>query len=149
MQVRADGTVQDQGDPDFCAPATPPAPGTSLGQGSCPGQDQAAGGGSNFSGGRWYFTIDGQPFPSVPIKAPGGEIWRITNASGSVGYDLDLWNPGQQRQMVMQVLAVDGVAVSPPPGTQPQQLAEIGGDKIYPGAPPRPLFPKPFPSPLD
>jgi len=132
MQVRADGTVQDQEDPDFCAPATPPAPGTSLGQGSCPGQDETVAGGSNFSGGRWYFTIDGQPFPSVPIKAPGGEIWRLTNASGSVGYDLDLWNPGQQRQMVMQVLAVDGVAVSPPPGTQPQQLAEIGGNKFDP-----------------
>jgi len=132
MQVRADGTVEDEEDPDFCTSPTGTSPGRSLGQGSCPGQDETAVGGANSTGGRWYFTINGQPYPSVPINAPGGEIWRITNASGSVAYDLDLWNPRQDRQMVMQVLAVDGVGVSPAAGTQPQQLEELSGHKLDP-----------------
>jgi len=134
MQVRADGTVQDQEDPDFCMPVAPPAAGTSLGQGSCPGQDETAGGGGNFAGGRWYFTLNGQPFPRVPITAPGGEIWRIVNTSGSVAYDLDLWNPEQGKDMVMQVLSVDGVSVSPPQGAGQQQLAQIAGQRFQPEA---------------
>jgi FtsP/CotA-like multicopper oxidase with cupredoxin domain len=72
------------------------------------------------------------PYPNVPITAPGGEIWRIVNTSGSATYDLDLWNPAQGHDMVMQVLSVDGVGVSPPAGTSLQQLAQIGGQKLQP-----------------
>jgi L-ascorbate oxidase len=132
MQVLSTGKMLDQEAPDFCQPATPPVPGTSLGQGSCPGQDETAGGGSNYVGGRWYFSINGMPYPSVPITAPGGEIWRIVNASGSATYDLDLWNPDQQQNMVMQVLSVDGVSINPPSGTGQQQLLEIAGQKLQP-----------------
>jgi L-ascorbate oxidase len=132
MQVLSSGTMLDQEEPDFCLPATPPPPGTSLGQGSCPGQDETVNGNGNYSGGRWYFTINGMPYPNVPITAPGGEIWRIVNASGSATYDLDLWNPAQRQDMVMQVLSVDGVSVSPPAGISQQQVARIDGQKLQP-----------------
>jgi L-ascorbate oxidase len=132
MQVLPNGKVLDQAESEFCQPAEPPPPGTSLGQGSCPGQDETASGYGNYSGGRWYFTIDGMPYPNVPITAPGGEIWRIVNASGSATYDLELWNPAQRHAMVMQVLSVDGVSVGPPSGTSQQQLVEIAGRKLQP-----------------
>lgn len=130
MQVLPDGTVLDQQDSTFCQPAAPAPPGASLGQGSCPGQDEAANGSGNYTGGRWYFTVNGMPYPNVPITTPGGEIWRIVNTSGSATYDLALWNPSQQQAMVMQVLSVDGVSVGPRLGTSPQQLTEIAAGKV-------------------
>jgi L-ascorbate oxidase len=132
MQVLPGGAVLDQQESDFCQSASAPPPGTSLGQGSCAGQDETASGGADYTGGRWYFTINGMPYPSVPIRAPGGEIWRIANASGSATYDLQLWDPAQQQAMVMQVLSVDGVSVSPPPGTSQQQFMQIAGPKLQP-----------------
>jgi FtsP/CotA-like multicopper oxidase with cupredoxin domain len=143
MQVLPVGTMHDQEAPDFCQPATLQPPGASLGQGSCPGQDQSANGGDNYTGGRWYFTINGMPYPNVPITAPGGEIWRIVNTSGSATYDLQLWNADQQREMVMQVLSVDGVSVSPPAGTTQQQFVEIAGQKLQPVACPGLQSPNP------
>jgi L-ascorbate oxidase len=134
MQVLPDATVLDQQVSAFCQPAAPPAPGTSLGAGSCPGLDQAANGFGNYTGGRWYFTINGIPYPDVSITKPGGEIWRIANLSGSVTYELQLWNPVQQRPMVMQVLSVDGVSVDAPAGTSQHQLEEIAGRKLQPVA---------------
>lgn len=123
------GGLQDQEDPDFCAPA--PVPGGPARQGSCAGQDNSEDGGSNYIGGKWFFTLNGQPYPTIPIQG-SGEIWRITNTSGSVTYDLNLWNPAQKRNMVVQVLSVDGVSISPTPGISPAQLAQISGGKFVP-----------------
>ena len=93
-QVLADGTLKDQEDPDFCLPTSEISPAGPLGQGYCPGQDHSGGDeGGNYTGGRWFFTINGQQFPNIPMTAAGGEIWRITNASASITYDLRLWNP--------------------------------------------------------
>jgi L-ascorbate oxidase len=129
-QILADGALQDEEDPDFCLPsAATPGP---LGQGFCPGQDQTAGGGSNYTNGRWFFTLNGQQFPDIPVAAAGGEIWRITNASGSVTYDLQLWNPAQNQNIIVQVLSVDGVGISPTPGASQQNLAQILGNKASP-----------------
>src|ERR1700694_1604853 len=69
-QPVTNGEVLNQEDPDFCAQF--PSAGE-VRQGSCPGQDNSAGGGNNFTGGKWYMTVNGQVFPSVPITAPDGE----------------------------------------------------------------------------
>ena len=63
------------------------------------------------------------------MVAAGGEIWRITNASGSVTYDLQLWNPAQNQNMIVQVLSIDGVGISLAPGASPQSIAQIAGKK--------------------
>ena len=95
-QVLADGTLKDQEDPDFCLPTSEIPPAGALGQGYCPGQDHSGDDeGGNYTGGRWFFTINGQQFPNIPVTAAGREIWPITNASASITYDLRLWNPTQ------------------------------------------------------
>ena len=101
MQVLADGTLLDEEDPDFCLPPSGAMP-NALGQGFCPGQNNTADGGNNYVNGRWFFTLNGQQFPNIPVKTADGEIWRITNASGSVTYDLRLWNPAQNQDMTFQ-----------------------------------------------
>jgi FtsP/CotA-like multicopper oxidase with cupredoxin domain len=131
-QILTDGTLQDQEDPAFCLPANPPPAGTTQGQGGCPGQDETADGGTDYTGGRWFFTVNGQQYPNIPVKTAGGSIWRLTNASGSVTYDLDLWNPAQNRDMVVQVLSIDGVSVSPTSGVSVQDMRQIGGAKLRP-----------------
>jgi FtsP/CotA-like multicopper oxidase with cupredoxin domain len=84
--------------------------------------------------GHWFFTINGQQYPTIPIVAPKGEIWRITNASASITYNLALWNAAQARNMIMQLVAIDGVSISPDPATSAQQLARLSGGKFSPEA---------------
>ena len=131
-QVLADGTLKDQEDPDFCLPTSEISPAGPLGQGYCPGQDHSGDEGGNYTGGRWFFTINGQQFPNIPMTAAGGEIWRITNASASITYDLRLWNPAQQQDMIVQVLSIDGVGISPAAGLSSQAMAQIIGNKVSP-----------------
>ncbi len=132
-QVLADGTLKDQEDPDFCLPTSEISPVGALGQGYCPGQDHSGDDeGGNYTGGRWFFTINGQQFPNIPVTAAGGEIWRITNASASITYDLRLWNPAQNQDMIVQVLSIDGVGISPAAGLSSQAMAQIIGNKVSP-----------------
>ena len=131
-EVLADGTLMDEEDPDFCLPSTQATPDGPLGQGFCPGRDETADGGGDYTNGRWFFTLNGQQFPDIPVKSAGGEIWRITNASGSATYDLRLWNPAQNQDMIFQVLALDGVSISPTSGAPQQSIAEIVGNKAQP-----------------
>lgn len=133
-EILRDGTLLDQEEPSFCEKNEGPAPGGSLGQGFCPGLDERADGAGDYRGGRWFFTLNGQPFPDIPVKAPHGEIWRITNASGSVTYDLRLWNPAQAQDMIFQVLSLDGVSISPDPDIGQKELAEIAGSRLSPVA---------------
>jgi FtsP/CotA-like multicopper oxidase with cupredoxin domain len=133
-QILGDTSMHDQEDPAFCATANPPSPGTSLGQGSCPGQDQTANGGGNYTGGRWFFTLNGLQYPTIPVTAGQGEIWRITNASGSATYDLQLWDPAQSRNILMQVLAIDGVSVSPTATMSMKDIATLTAAKMQPEA---------------
>lgn len=121
-QVRADGTLQDEQAALFCAPAH--LKGEPAWKGSCPGVDDAA-------GGRWFFTLNGQPYPTATVAA-GGEIWRLTQASASVAYDLAFRVPSESRDMIVQVLAVDGVAVRLPKGYKGAGLASVGGAKFDP-----------------
>ncbi len=129
-QVLANSSVQDQEDPEFCTPG--PAAGEPSRQGLCAGQNNLDEDGGNFAGGKWFFTLNGQPYPTVSVKTKNGEIWRITNSSGSVTYDLSLFNPSQNRNMIFQVLSIDGVSVNPTSGMSQQAKADIAGRKFVP-----------------
>ena len=138
-QVLANGTLQTQQDPDFSSPD--PDSGQSR-QGYCAGQDNTGDSGADYTNGKWFFTLNGQVYPTIPITEPAGEIWRITNTSGSVTYDLNLFNPAQNRSMIMQVISSDGVSISPTAAMTLGQLAQLGGAKFKPETcPPLPNFP--------
>jgi L-ascorbate oxidase len=125
-QPVANGEVLNQEDPGFCAPIAPPH---EERHGACPGQDNSADG-SNFTGGKWYFTVSGQKFPTIPITAPDGEIWRIGSAAGSLSYDLQLIDDANRQPMVVQLLAVDGVAVHLPQDTPMNTMVRMAGGKF-------------------
>jgi FtsP/CotA-like multicopper oxidase with cupredoxin domain len=131
-QVLSNSKLMDQEDPNFCEPPEGAAPKNSSWQGFCPGQDERGDGGGNYTGGRWFFTLNGQQFPDIPIRTPGGEIWRITNASASATYDLRLWNPALRQDMIFQVLALDGVSISPEAGTPQSEIAQTAGKRVSP-----------------
>jgi L-ascorbate oxidase len=77
----------------------------------------------NFQGGKWFFSINGQVYPSISLKAPLGEVWRITNASASATYDLNLYDPASGQEMLMQVLSIDGVSVAASAGSAQADVA--------------------------
>lgn len=123
----SDGEVLNQQDPDFCRQL--PERGETR-QGSCPGADNTPEGGNNFAGGKWYFTVNGQVFPTVPLKSEQGEVWRLTNASGSVSYHLQLVDDTTQKQLVMQLIAVDGVSINLPQGATADEVVRVAGAKF-------------------
>ena len=142
MQVAAGGTVNfdsgpatvqpgeviNQEDPAFCAQF--PADSSEVRQGSCPGVDGTADGGSNFTGGKWFFTVSGRTFPSINLSDPDGEVWRLTNASGSLSYHLQLSDDTAQKPMIMQLISVDGVSVSLPQDTTMDTMVRLGGARF-------------------
>jgi L-ascorbate oxidase len=124
----SDGEVQYQEDPTFCAQY--PASASESRQGSCPGADRSADEDKDFTGGRWYFTVNGQPFPTVRMNSPDGEMWQLTNASGSASYDLQLVDDARQAPMIMQLVSVDGVSIHVPLDTPPGTIARLGGARF-------------------
>ncbi len=126
-QTVAAGEVLNQEDTSFCAQF--PASGE-VRQGSCPGQDNSAGGGSNFTGGKWYMTVNGQQFPTVPITAPDGEVWRVATGAGSFSFDLQLVDDATNSPMTVQLIAVDGVAVHLPQDTTPGAMVQMAGGRF-------------------
>ena len=85
---------------------------------------------TNHTDGRWFFSVSGQVYPTIPVTSPNGEIWKLTNESGSNSYDLHLYNDALAKDMVMQVVSVDGVAISADNVVTTQQMAQIGGSKL-------------------
>ena len=122
------GEVLNQEDPGFCNQF--PADSSEVRQGSCAGVDGTADGGSNFVGGKWFFTINGRLYPKVTVTDPDGEVWRLTNASGSLSYDLRLIEDASQKPMIMQLIAVDGVSVSLPQDTTLNTMVHLGGARF-------------------
>ena len=114
MQVLANGARKDQPDTTMClSPSTgglvlPPL------NGYCAGQNFSAANppGPNYAGARWFVTINGQQFPTVPMTSPGGEIWRFANESGSATHNLSVYDPETKQNMIFQVLSVDGVTLA-------------------------------------
>ena len=108
----ANGEVLNQQDSDFCKQF--PADASEIRQGSCPGAKATD---DDYTGGRWYFTVNGEPYPMIRMTDPDGEVWRLTNASGNASYDLHLINDADGTPMMMQLISVDGVSVHLPQNT--------------------------------
>ena len=126
-QPVADGEIEGHTDAEFCNQF--PASSSEVRQGSCAGVDASADD-DNFTGGVWYFTINGIKYPTIPITKPDGEIWRLGTGAGSVSWDLRLVNDQTHTPMVVQLIAIDGVAVNIPgevPGDVSSMVSMAGG----------------------
>ena len=127
-QPVADGEVLGHTDSQFCnqfpLPTDPPR------QGSCPGVDATANGDDNFTGGVWYFTVNGIQYPTIPITKPDGEIWRIGTGTGSLSWDLQLVNDQNHKPMSVQLIAIDGIAVTLPQDTPTSSMVSMAGGKF-------------------
>jgi FtsP/CotA-like multicopper oxidase with cupredoxin domain len=123
IQVLADGTIYSETDPAFCVQHMHDK---HPEQGGCNGI-------GDYAGGRYYVTLNGQQYPTINVDTGHGEVWRLTNASSNTIYDLDLRDATNNHAgMVMQVLAVDGVAVLPRKGATAEELLTAGGAKFDP-----------------
>ena len=134
MQVLANGTVQDQEDGEFCAPTD--LAGVSR-NGYCQGHltsglpdiargparpAEASSGATDYTGGLWFHTVNGQVFPQIPAPSGSGELWRLLNTGPSRAYDLVLRDDQTGAPIPFQIVSLDGVAVAPPPGTTTSQI---------------------------
>jgi FtsP/CotA-like multicopper oxidase with cupredoxin domain len=128
-QPVADGEVLGHTDSQFCAQF--PAPTDPPRQGSCPGRDATGNADDNFTGGVWYFTINGIQYPTIPITKPDGEIWRIGTGTGSLSWDLKLVNDQNQQPMTVQLIAIDGIAVTLPQDTPTNSMVSMAGGKFH------------------
>ncbi len=108
MQVLAGDIPQYQQDPEFCS-------GSRAWNGVCSGNPE------NYSGGNWFFTVNGQQYPTIPVSKAQGEVWRFTNASASASYRLQLIDNATGRPIAFQLIAIDGVAVGFPEGADAGQ----------------------------
>ena len=126
-QPVANGEVLNQEDTSFCAqfPAT-----NEVRHGSCPGQDNSGSGGSNFTGGNWYMTVNGQQFPTIPIVEADGEVWRVATGAGSFSWDMQLVNDASHNPMTVQLIAIDGVAVHLPQDTTTNTMVTMAGARF-------------------
>ena len=130
-QVLSGGILKTQEDPDFCtgAPATPR-------QGFCLGQNQnptQPGGPSDFSGGIWTHTVNGQVYPGINVGA-SGDLWRIVNAAATRSYALSLVDAASSQPLPLQLIAIDGVTINAKPGDSLAQIAALLGGKAIPVA---------------
>ena len=117
MQVLPDGDAQDQEDPEFCAPQ--PENGD-IREGYCAGTNQAEkepGTGTDYTGGKWFFTVNGLVYPSLNVDQKNGEVWRLLNGSATRAYDLTIKNDKNHAPVLFQVISLDGVALAPTAGT--------------------------------
>ncbi len=122
------GEVQNQQIADFCEQRDSGGPTSRLG--FCEGQPDEHNTGNSFINSRWYFTINGQVFPTARITSPNGEIWRITNASGQFSYLLNLINDTSGQSIPLQLIAIDGVSIKVPAGTPANTVMTVSGNKF-------------------
>ena len=87
----------------------------------------------DYTGGSWFNTVNGQVYPVIQV-GPAGDIWRILNSSGSRSYELSLGDDTTDAPVLMQVLAIDGVAIdSLAMNAQGQDaMAKLLGGKVRP-----------------
>jgi L-ascorbate oxidase len=128
-QLRVDGTLKLQEDTQFCGNLD--AGSSELqGQGFCPGGIPIENGQPvDYRGGKWYFTVNGKPDPTITVN-PSGEIWRIANTSGSATYKIGLQDKASGVDLQVQVLAIDGVSTDVGPQTSAASLASLFADKL-------------------
>ena len=137
MQVLSSGNVMDQENARFCSPF--PVHGVTR-DGFCQGwyslgipddQDNRLG---NFEGGVWFFTINGQVDPQIPMPNAPGELWRLLNAGASRSYDLVLQDDQTGSDLPFQVVSLDGVALAAPQGAvaAQSQVGTVGKAQLVP-----------------
>ncbi len=123
-----DGTVLTQEVQPMCTQL--PATSDEVRQGSCPGAKISDNGSNDYTGSTWFFTVSGQQYPTIPITEPNGEIWRLTNASANLTYDLQLINDATGEPMITQLVSVDGVSINVPPSTAPGTVVQLAGGRF-------------------
>jgi L-ascorbate oxidase len=127
MQVLKNGMLLPHVDSGFCREA-PDAPG----QAGCAGLKAPYPTPMDYTGGRWFFTINGQQNPTLTVGSANGQLWRIVNTSASTTYRLNLWDPASQRQMLMRVISIDGVSINVGADTDPAALITQAGNRFAP-----------------
>src|SRR5262249_22578616 len=75
--------------------------------------------------------VNGVQFPTIPITNADGEVWRLGTGSGSVSYDLQLVSDQTGKPMIVQLLAIDGVAVSVPGEVPGSSLVSMAAGKFH------------------
>ena len=111
VQVLKDGTLMDQPDLEMCLSPTTGGMVLPALSGYCAGQDFSGQGDPDYSGAKWFHSVNGQSYPTITANSPGGEVWRLLNASASTTYNLSLLDQAAHTNMIFQVLSVDGVTV--------------------------------------
>ena len=134
MQVMGNGKVVDQEDSAFCAPydlAYVQRNGYCQGRNSSggdgdfrlpaghsfPGMHHLGSTGADYTGGLWFFTVNGDVYPQLPAPSGSGEVWRLLNAGASRTYDLLMRDDQTNAAIPFQVVSLDGGALAPPAGT--------------------------------
>ena len=134
MQVMGNNTVVDQEDSTFCAPYKLAyvqrdgfcqgrnTSGTDDGGRPLPGAQRmgphhVGNTSADYTGGLWFFTVNGQVYPEIPAPSGAGELWRILNAGASRTYDLVLRDDQTGSPIPFQVVSLDGAALAAPTGT--------------------------------
>jgi len=132
MQVLPNGEVQDQEEAEFCAQL--PQPGE-IREGSCDGQTPPMAStdpGPSLAGGKWFFTLNGQVYPTLQVDRQNGEVWRMLNGAATRAYDLTIQNDQNHAPVLFQVLSLDGVALAPTAGTDVTRMGTGGRFKPVP-----------------
>ena len=134
MQVMGNSHVVDQEDAAFCAPidlAYVQRNGYCQGRNSSggdgdfrlpaghafPGMHHLGSTGADYTGGLWFFTVNGDVYPQLPAPSGSGELWRLLNAGASRTYDLLLRDDQTKAAIPFQVVSLNGGALAPPAGT--------------------------------
>jgi L-ascorbate oxidase len=134
MQVMGNSQVVDQEDSAFCAPldlAYVQRNGYCQGRNSSggdgdfrlpaghpfPGIHHVGSTGADYTGGLWFFTVNGDVYPQLPAPSGSGEVWRLLNAGASRSYDLILRDDETKAAIPFQVVSLDGGSLAPPAGT--------------------------------
>jgi len=134
MQVMGNSHVVDQEDAAFCAPmdlAYVQRNGYCQGRNSSggdgdfrlpaghsfPGLHHLGSTGADYTGGLWFFTVNGDVYPQLPVPSGSGELWRLLNAGANRTYDLLLRDDQTNAAIPFQVVSLNGAALAPPAGT--------------------------------
>ena len=151
MQVMGNSHVVDQEDSAFCAPldlAYVQRNGYCQGRNSSggdgdlrlpaghpfPGIHHVGSTGADYTGGLWFFTVNGDVYPQLPAPTGSGEVWRLLNAGASRTYDLVLRDDQTKAAIPFQVVSLDGGALAPPAGTTAVGEANAADAVPCPGA---------------
>jgi len=134
MQVLGNNQVLDQEDSTFCAPYDLAyvqrdgycqgrnTSGTDDGGRPLPGAmrkgpHHVGSTGADYTGGLWFFTVNGDVYPQFPAPSGSGELWRIVNAGASRTYDLVLRDDQTKTPIPFQIVSLNGASLAPPAGT--------------------------------